>query len=97
MTIEELNDLTQNKEFVLLDFFATWCMPCKMQSEIIDALKEKNHPNLKIIKIDVDIDEDLTNSFKISSVPTLVMFKNGEQIQRVSGIASVDGIESWME
>jgi len=82
---------------VLLDFFATWCMPCKMQSEIIDALKEKNHPNLKIIKIDVDIDEDLTNSFKISSVPTLVMFKNGEQIQRVSGIASVDGIESWME
>jgi len=97
MTIEELNDLTQNNEFVLLDFFATWCMPCKMQSEIIDALKEKNHPNLKIIKIDVDIDEDLTNSFKISSVPTLVMFKNGEQIQRVSGIASVDGIESWME
>ena len=63
---------------VLVDFFATWCGPCKMLSPLLEELAEEN-PNLKVLKIDVDEVGPLAARFGISSIPTLILFKNGER------------------
>ena len=96
MTLEEYDNLIKSNEYVLVDFFATWCMPCKMQSVIIAEFKDKNISNLTIQKIDVDVDEDVTNEMQIVSVPTLILYKNGKMIKRHVGIAQMDNIMEWL-
>ncbi len=97
MTIDDFEKIKKDSEYLLVDFFATWCMPCKMQLQVIEELHDKNINGLTIQKIDVDIEEELTNEFKIVSVPTLILFKNGEMVKKMSGLASVDDIVSWLK
>ncbi len=63
---------------VLVDFFATWCGPCKMLSPLLEELAEEN-PNLKVLKIDVDEVGPLAARFGIQAIPTLILFKDGER------------------
>ena len=72
---------------VLLDFFATWCGPCQQLSPVIDKLAT-DHPELKVAKIDIDQSRELAKKHKIFSVPTLVVYKNGEITARASGVRS---------
>ncbi|MBQ3533573.1 MAG: thioredoxin [Clostridia bacterium] len=72
---------------VLLDFFATWCGPCQQLSPVIDKLAA-DHPELKVAKIDIDQSRELAKKHKIFSVPTLVVYKNGEITARASGVRS---------
>lgn len=84
MTFKEI--ITQDKP-VLVDFFATWCGPCKMQGPILDDVKKEIGEEADIIKIDVDKNSVISNQLGIRSVPTLILFKKGEIVWRYSGVA----------
>ena len=78
---------------VLVDFFATWCGPCQMMHPVLEDLHSRMGDNVKIIKIDIDKNEALANLYKVRSVPTLMIFKDGEQKWRASGVHSAADLE----
>ena len=69
---------------VLVDFFATWCGPCKMLSPVLEEVSEEN-PNVSILKIDVDEVGELAARYGIQSIPTLMLFKNGQRVETRTG------------
>ncbi|MCH5245102.1 MAG: thioredoxin [Muribaculaceae bacterium] len=75
---------------VLVDFYATWCAPCRMQSPIIKQVKETVGDMATVIKINVDANETLAAKYGISSIPTLLIIKNGEVVWRASGVQQAD-------
>ena len=72
---------------VIVDFFATWCGPCKMMAPIVDAIAEKR-TDVKVCKLDVDEGRDTAIQYGIMSIPTLMIFKNGEVTKTVVGVTS---------
>ena len=90
---ENFNELVGEGR-VLVDFFATWCGPCKMLSLVIEKLNKKNV--IPIIKVDVDECEEVASKYRIFSVPTLIIFENGKEIKRKTGYMSLDELESWV-
>lgn len=93
ITIANDNNFKQliNDEFVLVDFFATWCGPCKMLSPVLEELKD-----IKILKVDVDEAPNLCKEYAIMSVPTLMIFKNGKMISKKMGYMPLEQIEAWI-
>lgn len=87
------NTISSNKP-TLVDFYAQWCGPCKMQSPILDKVKEHIGDKATILKIDVDHDNELAAMYHIQSIPTLILFKEGKVIWRVSGVRQADVIEA---
>lgn len=75
------------EEITFVDFFATWCGPCKMIAPIVDSVSEEL-TNIKFIKVDVDDSSDIAQNFGIMSIPTLVIFKDGEVVARHTGLLS---------
>ena len=90
MAVIELTQENYQKEViesdkpVLIDFFATWCGPCKMVSPVVDEIANER-PDIKVCKLDVDKNLDLARTFQVMSVPTLVAMKNGEMINKIIG------------
>ena len=80
---------------VLVDFFATWCGPCKMQSPIIDSLKEERS-DIKIMKVDVDKEEDVARTYGIMSIPTLMLFKDGKEVAKNVGFMPKEVLTDWI-
>lgn len=91
--MNNFNELISGNKPVLVDFFATWCGPCKMMHPILEDLKTKVGDKATIIKIDVDKSQDLSAQYSIQSVPTLMIFKNGKQEWRASGVQSAADLE----
>lgn len=83
-------------DLVLVDFFATWCGPCKMLSPVLEELSEERD-NVKIVKIDIDENADLARSYGIMSVPTMILFKNGQQVGMKNGYMPKQVISEWIE
>ena len=81
---QEFNEL-MNEKAVLVDFFATWCGPCKMLSPVLEGVAEKMKDKVTIVKVDVDRSPDLAAKFGVMSVPTMIMLKNGRQVDAFSG------------
>ncbi len=91
---QEFKSLIQD-ELVLVDFFATWCGPCKMLTPVLEELAS-TRSDMKIVKIDVDQNPNLSKEFAIMSVPTLVLFKNGEIITKEHGFMPKPALENWI-
>ena len=74
---EDFNELI-NDELVIVDFFATWCGPCRMVGPVLEEIQDK----YKIVKVDIDESNDLAKKYGVMSVPTIIKFKNGEEIDK---------------
>ena len=98
ISLEEFNDLViENKKTVLIDFFASWCGPCKMLTPILEEVEKEKNNDVEIYKVDVDQSFDLAKSYGVMSVPTLILFKNGAEAQRVIGLKSKDFISEMIK
>ncbi|MDR0961687.1 MAG: thioredoxin [Mediterranea sp.] len=95
--MEKFEDLIQSEKPVLVDFFATWCGPCKMMHPVVEQLKQEVGDAARIVKIDVDQQELLAQHYHIQSVPTLIVFKNGQPVWRHSGLMSTDQLKGVLE
>ena len=90
--MEKFNELIQSTKPVLVDFYAEWCGPCQiMQPRILDVA-ERIGDDAKVIQIDIDKEKELATRFRIQSVPTLIIFKNGKQQWRQSGLISAHAL-----
>ena len=84
--METINEVINSNQLVLVDFFATWCQPCKMMHPILEQVKGVLGDRLRIIKVDVDKNDVIANQYRIQSIPTLMLFRQGEQLWRTSGV-----------
>lgn len=91
LTNENFDDIISSAPTVLVDFWAVWCGPCRMLSPIIDEIAEELD-TITIGKVNVDEEEDLARRFGIMSIPTLLVFKNGEQTEKSIGVKPKDDI-----
>lgn len=82
---------------VLVDFFATWCGPCKMLAPVLEGLSSEIEGKAKIIKVDIDQSSDLANKFEISSVPTMMVFKDGKKADTMVGFLPKERIKETIE
>ena len=85
----------KSKEKVLVDFYATWCGPCRMLRPILDEIAKDE--TKKIVSIDVDESEELARNFGIMSIPCLILFEDGKEISRSIGLKSKTEIESMLK
>lgn len=93
-TENEFRDII-NGEYTLVDFYATWCGPCKMMGPVLENL-ESNRDNIKIIKVDVDKFESLARTYGVMSIPTLILFKNGQVIDKKIGFTPEVLLNEWI-
>lgn len=94
--MENFEDIIKSEKPVLIDFFATWCGPCKMMHPILEELHEKIGDKARILKIDIDKNEQLAVIYNVRSVPTLMIFKNGKLEWRESGVQQTAKLEQLL-
>ncbi len=88
--MNDFNETIKSATPTLVDFFATWCGPCKMQAPILEQVKQKIGDKGTIIKVDIDRNAELAAHYHVQSVPTLILFRNGEAIWRTVGVQQAD-------
>lgn len=86
--METFNDVISEDRLVLVDFFATWCQPCKMMHPVLEQLKDTVGDRVRIIKVDVDKHGQTAAQYGIQAVPTLMLFRKGQTLWRQSGMMS---------
>ena len=95
--MEKFDELIKSQTPVLVDFFATWCGPCQMMHPVLEELAGKVGDKARVIKIDIDKNLRLAAVYNVRSVPTLMIFKDGDLKWRVSGVQQADVLESELE
>lgn len=82
---------------VLVDFFATWCGPCRMLSPVLESVAEDYEDKVKFVKLDVDDAADIARDYSVMSIPTLILFKNGEECAKSVGAMGAEELEEWID
>ncbi|MDD5625627.1 MAG: thioredoxin [Patescibacteria group bacterium] len=90
-------EVLESKLPVLVDFFSTWCPPCQMIAPIIEKLSQEMEGKIKIGKFNIEESVELTQKYNIGSVPTLIFFKNGEEIKRLRGAQSENNLQQEID
>lgn len=92
------NEEVDNSQIpVLIDFWAAWCSPCRAIAPILESLAVKYDSQIKVCKVNVDEESALASKFRIMSIPTLLLFKNGKMIDKMIGLGSVEDLESLIK
>lgn len=94
---QKFQELINSERPVLIDFFATWCQPCKVQSSVLTAVKENVGEGARIVKIDVDQYPAIASQYGVRGVPTLAVFKNGELLYKESGVHDVNTLTQLLK
>ena len=89
---DTFQDIIKSEKPVLIDFFATWCGPCQMLGPILKQVKDSLGERISIIKIDVDKNQEIASVYQVRGVPTMMLFQNGQQLWRQSGVLSKEEI-----
>ncbi|WP_299255404.1 thioredoxin [uncultured Aquimarina sp.] len=89
---DNFSNIIDSKTPVLVDFFADWCGPCKMLAPILKEVKNELGEHIKIVKIDVDKNQPLAAKYQVKGVPTMLLFKEGKQLWRQSGVLQKNDI-----
>ena len=99
MKIVDSNEFKSEIEsgITVVDFFATWCGPCKMLAPVLEGLASEMEGKVKFIKVDIDQSLDLANEFQISSVPTMIIFKDGQKADQLVGFLPKERIQQVIE
>ena len=87
---------TSDGQLKIVEFFASWCNPCRMLAPVLEKLAE-NYEEVQIYKIDVDTNSDLANNLNIQSVPTMLFYKNGDILKQVMGLQPMESLEETIE
>jgi len=95
--MNKFNDIIKNDIPTLVDFYATWCGPCKTMQPVLEDLKKHFGEKLRVLKIDVDKNQQLAEQLKIRGVPTFILFKSGEKQWRESGAYSLNQLISMVK
>ncbi|WP_432670780.1 thioredoxin [Flavobacterium sp. SM2513] len=90
--MSNFKDLIDSDTPVLVDFFATWCGPCQMLMPVLTDVKKNMGDRVTILKIDVDKNKELAEQYRVKGVPTMLLFQNGKQLWRQSGVLTKDEI-----
>ena len=85
LTKENFDTVINSEKPVLVDFWATWCGPCKMLAPFIEEIAEEMKDEVTVAKLDVDREGDIAMKYGVMSIPTLILFKNGEEVRRTIG------------
>ena len=93
----KFDQLIQSSKPVLVDFYAEWCGPCKIRTPRLLDVAERISDQAKIVEVDIDIEKELAERFHIQSVPTLIIFKDGKQRWRQSGIISANALTTVLK
>ena len=84
-TNTNFDELLQDSKLVIVDFWATWCGPCRMISPILDEVEEEMPDKITVVKVNVDDADEIATQFRIMSIPTLLFFKNGQMVDKTVG------------
>ena len=92
--MEKFNDIINSENLTLVDFFATWCGPCKQMHPVLEQLKQELGDSIRIVKLDVDKNDALAAAYRIQSVPTLMLFRSGQVVWRQSGAMRLNDLKA---
>ena len=92
--MEKFSDIINSGQLTLVDFFATWCGPCKQMHPVLEQLKQELGDSIRIVKLDVDKNEALAAAYRIQSVPTLLLFRSGQVVWRQSGALRLNDLKA---
>ena len=94
VTVQNFEEVVQSEKTVLLDFWATWCGPCMRQGPIVEALGAEG---FAVGKVDVDAQPELAQRFRIMSIPTLIVFKDGKEYKKLIGLTSKEELKALLQ